>query len=129
MGDVYCANCREPWDTYHLRHDEIWETGLPEIMIKGWNGSLKGSENAMVRHAFEDLGWKFAGSIYAILRCPSCKSHEKWKREYGIEDTESDRINRGIREAATATLAELLGDDEDGLACELEDLGLIEHDW
>lgn len=24
--DVTCAQCGEPWDTYHMRHDEVYET-------------------------------------------------------------------------------------------------------
>lgn len=24
--DIKCATCGEPWDTYHLRHDEVHET-------------------------------------------------------------------------------------------------------
>ena len=34
--DVHCSTCGEPWDTYHLWHDAIWDTGLSEGEIREW---------------------------------------------------------------------------------------------
>jgi hypothetical protein len=31
--DVYCANCGEPWDLFHLRNDEVHETAAGLEMI------------------------------------------------------------------------------------------------
>ena len=35
--DVHCTACGEPWDTYHLRHDAIFETGLTHDQAKAWS--------------------------------------------------------------------------------------------
>lgn len=34
--DVHCSTCGEPWDTYHLRHDAIFETDLSHAEAKAW---------------------------------------------------------------------------------------------
>ena len=34
--DVHCTTCGEPWDTYHLQHDAIYETGLTHDQAKAW---------------------------------------------------------------------------------------------
>jgi hypothetical protein len=31
--DIKCASCGEPWDTYHLRHDEVHETDAGQTWI------------------------------------------------------------------------------------------------
>ena len=54
-------------------------------------------------------GWRFGHSCLVVLRCPCCP-----KDGTGLPDA-AERIE------ATQELADLLGDDEDGLAAELED--------
>lgn len=56
------------------------------------------------------LGWKFGSSRLNVKTCEACKGtpEKKAAGEYG---------------AVAAVLAEMLGDDEDGLAAELDDLG------
>jgi len=49
--DVYCATCREPWDSYYLRH-ELGESGT----------------------ALREEGWRFGASRLAVLHCPACRS-------------------------------------------------------
>ena len=67
--DVYCANCQEPWDSYHLMHDAIHECDLPERDIKAWRNKLA----PKYRKAFAEAGYQFAGStVCALLRCPCC---------------------------------------------------------
>ena len=34
--DVHCSTCGEPWDTYHLWHDAVFETGLSHEEAKAW---------------------------------------------------------------------------------------------
>jgi hypothetical protein len=29
--DVYCHRCKEPWDTYHLRHEEHYEQDMKAL--------------------------------------------------------------------------------------------------
>ena len=110
MTDVHCANCGEPWDTVHLREDEIWngitEGHLDIDQLNAWNGAL---DDEPVARAFEQRGWKFAGSIYAVLECPDCKRNGPLR-------------NHKARTALITIAAELLGDDEDALIAFLEDI-------
>jgi hypothetical protein len=104
--DVTCAKCDEPWDSYHMRHDAIWETDLPEFIKKNWDGKL----TPEIKAAFERDGWRFVGnSVYAIRQCPACKN-------------EPDTVESRGRAVTRAALAEILGDDQDGLISELNDL-------
>jgi hypothetical protein len=73
--------------------------------VKKWQGKL----TPKFRKLFTAAGWKFGSSIYAVLRCPACKSH-------GAREDAADR-----REIV-AMAAEILGDDEDGLVSFLEEM-------
>lgn len=121
--DVTCA-CGEPWDTYHLRHEAIYETDVAARFYHGeddvlaeslrrprWDGKL----TPEIRAAFAREGWQFAGSVLAVLHCPACPANEE------ANGAQPAAVVRD-RKAARAALAEILGDDEDALACELEDL-------
>lgn len=109
--DVTCANCGEPWDSYHMLFDEVWEWDLPESMARDFNRNPHFSgPTDPVRRAAEKAGWKFAGaSPVAILRCPSCKGRAP------LPDSQE-------RKAMTRIAEQLLGDDEDGVIVELADL-------
>ena len=109
--DVFCANCKEPWDSQHLLFDEVWDWDLPEFMARDFNRNPRFSgANDPVRDAAARAGWKFAGnSPLAILRCPACKGR-------ATDPQARERITR------TRIAAELLGDDADGLIAELNDL-------
>lgn len=133
--DVTCARCKEPWDIYHLRHDEIWETEAGGMMIDDkldkekhgmlspgmrkvcpfkprYNGELwEGTLTPFWREQFEALGWKFGPSLYAVLACPCCKG------ESSVEGAE-ERI------AAKMVISELLEGDDDGIAAMMEDLDI-----
>ena len=74
-------------------------------------------DQCFLRHELSDInlaadGWKFGRSRLAVLHCPCCP-----KDGTGRPDARE-------REQITRELAELLGDDEDGLASTLEDFGL-----
>lgn len=113
--DVSCANCREPWDSYHMRHDAIYDTDLPHNLAK--RASDKGTplNEIGVRQALEKAGWKFGGSsVLAILNCPCCRRNAE-----NSSEPDPDAEDRAMRRSV---LAEVLGDDEDGLQSMLEDL-------
>lgn len=57
-------------------------------------------------------GWRFGPSRLAVLHCPACP-----KAGYVLPDADE-------RSVIVTELAELFGDDEDGLASTLEDFGL-----
>lgn len=108
--DVHCTTCGEPWDTYHLQHDAIHETGLLPEQAKAWEQlPAKKRLSDYFRKEFAAVGYEFGPSILILLRCPCCPKGAKPDSEKAAIKTE---------------LANLLGDDEDGLASTLEDFGL-----
>lgn len=102
--DVTCL-CGEPWDTYHMRHDALYDTILEHDVVET---ILTDSEHSPldypgVREAMAAEGWKFAGnSLYAILHCPCCPK--------GKITILHDAVAK--RQVAAA----LLEGDEDGIA-------------
>ena len=108
--DVHCSSCSEPWDAYHLRQDAIFETGLNETEAEEWvrlPSSKQLSER--YREKFKSIGYEFGGSILNVVHCPCCPKDSK-------PDPDKAAIKAGI--------VEILGDDQDAIAAELEDLGL-----
>jgi hypothetical protein len=108
--DITCT-CGEPWDFYFMLNEVVHETDLDEQVIKSqWKQKL----TPVFEKAFDQLGWRFVGhSLLAIAQCPACKDKL---------ETAGSRERAEVRGA----LAELMGDDLDGLASELEDLGRME---
>lgn len=108
--DVHCSTCREPWDTYHLWQDAIFETGLSQEEAKRWR-SLPHTEKLSDRYRreFSAAGWEFGKSVINVIRCPCCPKDAKPNAET-VE--------------TKAALESLFGSDEDGLASTLEDYRL-----
>ena len=108
--DVHCSTCGEPWDTYHLWHDAIFETGLTVEKAKAW-ASLPQAQKLSdhYRKEFRAAGWEFGQSVINVIRCPACPKDAK---------PDVERIK------TKAMLEELLGGDEDGLAATFEDHNL-----
>jgi hypothetical protein len=108
--DVHCSTCGEPWDTYYLRHEAIFETALSQAEAEAW---LECSNEVRLlpryREKFKAAGWEFGGSVINVIHCPCCPKDAK---------PESDRL------ATKASLERLFGDDEDGLATTFEDYNL-----
>ena len=144
--DVTCAYCGEPWDTYHLRHDEVHETPAGErwmdykldcedhekellklspAMRKGFKGPAEpdiekweGKLTDFWREEFAKGGWKFGTTVTVVLRCPACKEKETPLR---------DKLEQEDREARRRIIGELLEGDDDGIDAELEDLAIKER--
>lgn len=83
--DVYCLNCKEPWDTYHLRQDAIWDCVRPPLSTrKGAHVSEEYAERfgrdpkltSYARKAFRQAGWAFGSSVYIVRHCPSCRDNK-----------------------------------------------------
>ena len=108
--DVHCSTCGEPWDTYHLWHDAIFETGLSAETAEAW-GSLPRSQklSETYRPEFRSAGWEFGQSVINVVRCPCCPD---------VARPDPERVQ------TKAALEDLLGDDEDGLAATFEDYRL-----
>jgi len=109
--DVHCANCGEPWDLYHLQHDAIWEADY--LSTDEIEALLERPLSAKpVEEALKAAGYEFAGSNYAaLLHCPCCPKDSK---------TDSQRSE------VVSALAEIYGDDVDGMAADMEDLSLLD---
>lgn len=106
--DVHCTSCGEPWDTYHLRHDAIYDCNLSDAELESW----KRAENKLTaydRAKFKDAGWEFGGTLMNVRHCPCCPKDAK-------PDPEKAAMKAGIEEA--------LGNDIDGIASTMEDFGL-----
>ena len=103
--DVHCQSCREPWDTYHLRHDAIHETDLTDVEKAEWNGKL----TPHIRAAFKSVGYEFGASVVSVRRCPGCGPEDTLDKEHATK---------------VAILHDLLGDDTDGIEAMMEDFDL-----
>ena len=108
--DVHCSTCGEPWDTYHLWHDAIWDTGLSEDGVHAWE-MLPQSEKLAPkwREGFKAAGYQFGRTVINVIRCPACP-----------KDAQTDPGKVLIK----AEIENLLAGDEDGLAATFEDHGL-----
>lgn len=108
--DVHCTTCGEPWDTYHLQHDAIFETGLCYTEAKAWTElSPRMRLFDRYREKFKAIGFEFGGSVLNVLRCPACPKDAK-------PDPDLAALKAGI--------VEILGDDEDGIASTMDDFGV-----
>jgi hypothetical protein len=108
--DVHCTTCGEPWDTYHLWHDAIFETSLSHEEADAWRSLPQIQKlNDRYRKEFRAAGYEFGNSVINVIRCPSCPKDAK---------PDPERLQ------AKAVLEKLLGDDEDGLASTFEDHNL-----
>ena len=100
--DLYCQRCGEPWDFDSVYHGDL----TPEEKER----FLKGVD------------------------CPACKGKEMCKRTIQCEDCEDaaenssgihtctkSRIKRPFRAQLASALSDVLGDDTDGIAAEMED--------
>ena len=107
--DIECPNCGEPWDTYHLRHDEAQEWGLSKPELKEFldAGRVSGAKDDPVLTAAQACGWEFASeSVLSFVKCPCCKRRSVL----------GDAIER---RKAVEVLASALDGDDDALASEL----------
>lgn len=108
--DVYCATCQEPWEHYHMLHDEPWEAwdgieGSPSHrLIKKFKNGPKNEIPKWLRDELAEKGWKFGRSIVTILECPCCGPN-------AAENDDAAQARKELRIEAEA----LLGDDLDGL--------------
>ncbi len=108
--DVHCSTCNEPWDTHHLWHDAVFETGLSHEEAEARRTLPREQKlSNCYREKFRAIGYEFGRSVINVVRCPACPKDAK---------PNSERV------AAKAALEELLGDDEDGLATTFEDYRL-----
>ena len=108
--DVHCSTCGEPWDTVHLWHEAIFETGLSVEEAEAWRFLPHSQKlNDRYRKEFRAVGWEFGQSVINVIHCPCCPKDAK-------PDPEVVKTK--------AVLEQLLGADQDGLAATFEDHNL-----
>ena len=108
--DVHCTTCGEAWDTYHLRNEAIYDTGLPTEEILEWRKLASNQRlSEKVRDEFMNAGWHFGDSLMNVTRCPACPA-----------GAYPDRDKLELK----AELERMLAGDDDGLAAQYEDLDL-----
>ncbi|MBX7208542.1 MAG: hypothetical protein K1X78_09540 [Verrucomicrobiaceae bacterium] len=105
--DVHCSTCGEPWDTWHLYQDAIYETALPEEEAEAW-GRLSHNDQLAPRYraAFKEAEYEFGLTVMNLIRCPACPRDAKPHEE---------------RTAIKFAVEELLGDDLDAIAATFND--------
>ena len=97
--DIMCIGCGEPWEV-----STFWEVKR-----------AKEGKPAEGDDTFDDLeSFELGSSVFT--KCPSCEWHEK--------NTEGGACVSDEKREAVAMLADMLGDDTDGMACSIEDFGL-----
>jgi hypothetical protein len=98
--EVHCSSCGEPWDTYHLRHNAIFEINLDSAEAEVWR-SLPTQDrlNPRYREKFKEAGWQFGQSMMNVIHCPSCRVDVK-------PDPERIQTKRALEQ--------LFGDDKMG---------------
>lgn len=108
--DVHCTTCGEPWDTYHLWQDAIFDTGLSVEQAEAWRRLPRQEKlGPRYRAEFKAALWEFGSSVINVIRCPCCP-----------KDANPDLERLATKQA----LEELMGEDEDGLAATFEDYRL-----
>lgn len=109
--DIYCATCQEPWDHYHMLHDEpqeIWDGSdgsSSALLLEKWRESDKTTIPDLMRQDLALRGWKFGTCIVTILACPCCSEYET------LDDADTIAVRKSLRLEAES----LLGGDLDGL--------------
>lgn len=108
--DVHCSTCGEPWDSWHLFQDAIYETMLPEDEAHGWGRLPQGDRlSPHYRAAFKEAGYEFGKTVMHLMRCPACPA-----------DAQPNADPTAIKHA----VEELLGDDLDAIAATFNDHNL-----
>ena len=108
--DVHCSTCGEPWDTFHLWQDAIFETGLSVEEATAWLTLPREAKlSKRYRQEFRAAGYEFGRSVINVVRCPGCPKGAK---------PDPERVQ------TKAALEELMEGDEDGLATTFEDYHL-----
>lgn len=146
MGDVTCARCGEPWDCFHLRHDEVHETEAGGQMIGDkldeedwdkkmcqWGGlSREAALKACGKFEPQYKGERWEGRLTDFWRSQfeargwkfgssvyavlTCPCCDRNNKLPGAEGRMEDRL----------IVSELLEGDDDGIAATLEDLAITE---
>ncbi len=116
--DIHCPQCNEPWDSYHLLNDEIWN-GYDDLSEKDCRRFIKsqGKLEPKIQVTLESRGWKFYGkNILTFVACSCCSDNLDWMKE-NLQPHEYKEIQTifASRMVEREINCELLEHDLDGL--------------
>lgn len=112
--DIFCPTCGEPYDHYHMQHDEPHEWGLSKYQVQHVldTGRFSGPNDPALIAAQKE-GWTFSSnSVMSFITCPSCKDRTVLK----------DAL---VRKQTVSVLSDFLDGDPDGFATELSDANRV----
>ena len=102
--DIYCSRCGEPWDMWGARHGDMDSEEYYRMMAG------RGCPCCFGKTACDKT-----------MDCHDCSEYVR----YECQVNKSQALaNRPLRAIAMAVAHEVLGDDIDGVAATLDDLGL-----
>lgn len=105
--DVHCSTCGEPWDSWHILHDAIYDTALTRHDCAAWDRlDRKEQLSPRYRAVFRDAGYEFGHTLMHILGCPACP-----------RDAEASAERTAVKHA----IEDMLGDDLDAIAATFND--------
>ncbi len=105
--DVHCSACGEPWDSWHILNDAIYDTALTRPECAAWNRTPRQKQLAPhYRTVFRDAGYEFGHTLMHVIHCPACPPTAK----AGDEPT-----------TLKHAIEDILGDDLDAIAATFND--------
>lgn len=130
--DIYCSVCGEPWD-FDSMHEEAQERYGISYQIASSIGTAYGSlsyeRTLNPKYNADDYQkvYKQVSSEFRSIGCKALKSFGPMRsckpREVEENSLERDRTFNLTRSEAAGALYDILGDDMDGAAAMLEDMG------
>lgn len=124
--DIYCPTCGEPWDFNSLHEEAAERYGIPYYQYdSGLDFGYK-TKTLNPDYVSEDYQKVFSqvSKEFRVIGCKALKSfgpHEYCKKTNA--NPETDRIFGLTRSEASSALYDILGDDMDGAAAMLDDMG------
>jgi hypothetical protein len=119
--DLYCPHCGEPWDFDSLHDEAQAEYGVPYYIEDDPYGSLKArvKNTAYDSDAYDKVFQRVRKEFQRI----GCGVFASFGAKCSTPSTEVDRTFGLTRQEAAGALYDLLGDDMDGAAAMLDDMG------
>ncbi len=103
--DLYCTRCGEPWDMDYVQFE------------------MTPQERNHFRHGEGCPACEGKEICRLATKCGECQEYSEAESRCRL-----GKLKRPFRAQVAATLGDILGDDLDGLAAEMEDLGSLLND-
>lgn len=120
--DLYCSSCGEPWEMDCLHEEAAARYGIPYYLPEAdpWGTPRKEKNPEYVETDYQ----KVYGKVSQEFRAKGCEAlSEAYDGKCSTPSTGVDRTFGLTRQQAAGALYDILGDDMDGAAAMLEDMG------